>query len=83
MQPNINQSAKATAGKPPIEHQKPLNRMPEVIMPAMPPLGLIMAIENWVKRRVVAWRGRRQQRAAAREAGNLDHRMRRDIGIDQ
>lgn len=38
------------------KEERKQNPFPDVYMPAMPPLGLITAIENWVRN----WRRRRQ-----------------------
>ncbi|WP_417329989.1 hypothetical protein [Halomonas cupida] len=65
------------------QEETALNRMPDLVMPAMPPLGLITAIENWIKRRLDAWKHQRHLRRSRQESELLDQRMRDDIGIDQ
>ena len=42
--------------------QKPQPPLPDFFMPAMPPLGLINAVENWVRPRVREVRRRRRFR---------------------
>lgn len=65
------------------QEKKPLNRMPDLVMPAMPPLGLITAIEHWVKRRLDAWKHLRRLRSPRQEARRFDQHPRDDIEADQ
>lgn len=75
------QNARSEPERP--QKERPLNRMPDLVMPAMPPLGLITAIENWVKRRLDAWKHQRHLPRSRQEAELLDQHLRDDIGIDQ
>lgn len=76
-----HQDARSESKRP--QEERPLNRMPDLVMPAMPPLGLITGIENWIKRRLDAWKHQRHLRRSRQESELLDQRMRDDIGIDQ
>ncbi|MDT8894357.1 DUF1127 domain-containing protein [Halomonas sp. I1] len=63
--------------------ERPRNRLPTFYMPAMPPLGLIDALEGWIVGRVRQWQRRRHFR---RQIANLlvhDDRILADIGLDR
>lgn len=61
--------------------ERPRNHLPTFYMPAMPPLGLINALEGWIVSRARQWRRRREFR---RQVANLlaqDDRILADLGL--
>ncbi|MBW5799939.1 DUF1127 domain-containing protein [Halomonas elongata] len=63
--------------------KRPRNQPPSLYMPAMPPLGLIDALEGWIVDRARQWRRRREFR---RQVANLlahDDRILADLGLER
>ncbi|MES3675800.1 DUF1127 domain-containing protein [Halomonas elongata] len=63
--------------------KRPRNQPPSLYMPAMPPLGLIDALEGWIVDRARRWRRRREFR---RQVANLlahDDRILADLGLER
>ncbi|CBV43086.1 DUF1127 domain-containing protein [Halomonas elongata] len=75
--PDIEVPPHAEGGK------RPRNQPPSLYMPAMPPLGLIDALEGWIVDRARQWRRRREFR---RQVANLlahDDRILADLGLER